>query len=185
MNTHTDIGNIFTADKIAALAKSADQAQSPQLSDSQQSSLLEKIKGLLIEENAVLVAHYYVDGIIQDLAEATGGFVGDSLEMAKFGLNHDAQTVVVAGVRFMGDTAKILSPEKRILMVEMDAECSLDLACGIEEFDAFCDQHPDRTVVVYAHTSAAVKARADWVVTSSIALEIVEHLDSEGKDIIW
>lgn len=85
----------------------------------------------------------------------------------------------------MGETAKILSPEKRVLMPTLDATCSLDLGCPIDEFSEFCDQHPDRTVVVYANTSAAVKARADWVVTSSIAVDVVEHLDAEGGKILW
>ncbi|MGB7802343.1 quinolinate synthase NadA [Buttiauxella sp.] len=145
----------------------------------------EKIKRLLKERNAVMVAHYYTDPEIQALAEETGGCISDSLEMARFGANHPATTLLVAGVRFMGETAKILSPEKTILMPTLNAECSLDLGCPIEEFNAFCDQHPDRTVVVYANTSAAVKARADWVVTSSIAVELIEHLDSLGQKIIW
>jgi quinolinate synthase len=122
---------------------------------------------------------------LQDLAEETGGCVSDSLEMARFGFNHPAKTVVVCGVRFMGETAKILNPEKRVLMPELEAECSLDLGCPADEFSRFCDQHPDRTVVVYANTSAAVKARADWMVTSSIGLKIVEHLHAQGKKIIW
>ncbi|MBL4910025.1 MAG: quinolinate synthase NadA [Alteromonadaceae bacterium] len=145
----------------------------------------EKIKYLLKEKNAVLVAHYYTDPEIQALAEETGGCVADSLEMARFGNQHIADTLIVAGVKFMGETAKILTPEKTVLMPELEATCSLDLGCPIDEFSAFCDQHPDHTVVVYANTSAAVKARADWVVTSSIALEIVEMLASEGKPIIW
>ncbi|MGR2766832.1 quinolinate synthase NadA [Photobacterium ganghwense] len=144
-----------------------------------------KIKALLKEKDAVLVAHYYTDPEIQALAEETGGFVGDSLEMAKFGNQHPAKTLVVCGVRFMGESAKILTPEKTVLMPTLEAECSLDLGCPADKFAEFCDAHPDHTVVVYANTSAAVKARADWVVTSSIALEIVEHLDSEGKPIIW
>lgn len=144
-----------------------------------------KIKKLLIEKDAVLVAHYYTDPEIQALAEETGGYVADSLEMARFGRDHDAKTLIIAGVRFMGETAKILTPHKTVLMPELEATCSLDVGCPVDEFSAFCDQHPDRVVVVYANTSAAVKARADWVVTSSIALEIVEHLDSEGKKIIW
>ena len=144
-----------------------------------------KIKQLLKEKNAVLVAHYYTDPEIQALAEETGGCVADSLEMARFGSAHEADTLIVAGVKFMGETAKILTPEKTVLMPELEATCSLDLGCPIDEFSAFCDQHPDHTVVVYANTSAAVKARADWVVTSSIALEIVEMLDSEGKSIVW
>lgn len=145
----------------------------------------EKIKRLLKERNAVMVAHYYTDPEIQALAEKTGGCVADSLEMARFGSQHSASTLLVAGVRFMGETAKILSPEKTILMPTLQAECSLDLGCPIDEFNRFCDQHPDRTVVVYANTSAAVKARADWVVTSSIAVELIEHLDSLGEKIIW
>jgi len=145
----------------------------------------EKIKQLLIEKNAVLVAHYYTDPEIQALAEETGGCVADSLEMARFGNQHPADTLIVAGVKFMGETAKILTPEKTVLMPELEATCSLDLGCPIDEFSSFCDQHPDHTVVVYANTSAAVKARADWVVTSSIALEIVDMLESEGKPILW
>ncbi len=145
----------------------------------------DKIKRLLKQRNAVMVAHYYTDPEIQALAEATGGCVADSLEMARFGSTHSATTLLVAGVRFMGETAKILSPEKTVLMPTLKAECSLDLGCPVEEFSAFCDAHPDRTVVVYANTSAAVKARADWVVTSSIAVELIEHLDSLGEKIIW
>ncbi len=144
-----------------------------------------RIKKLLIERDAVLVAHYYTDPEIQALAEETGGCVADSLEMARFGNNHKAKTLIVAGVKFMGETAKILTPEKTVLMPDLEATCSLDLGCPADEFSDFCDQHPDHTVVVYANTSAAVKARADWVVTSSVALEIVEHLDSEDKKIIW
>ena len=151
----------------------------------EKAALKERIKRLLKERGAVLVAHYYVDADLQDLAEETGGCVSDSLEMARFGRDHAAQTLVVAGVRFMGETAKILSPEKTILMPDLDATCSLDLGCPIEEFSAFCDQHPDRTVVVYANTSAAVKARADWMVTSSIGLDIVAHLHAQGKKILW
>tara|TARA_R110001592_G_scaffold93088_2_gene270553 strand:+ start:294 stop:1328 length:1035 start_codon:yes stop_codon:yes gene_type:complete len=144
-----------------------------------------KIKRLLKEKDAVIVAHYYTDPIIQALAEETGGFISDSLEMARFGRDHKAKTLVVAGVKFMGETAKILSSEKRVLMPTLEATCSLDIGCPIEEFSAFCDQYPDHTVVVYANTSAAVKARADWVVTSSIALDIVRHLDKQGEKILW
>jgi quinolinate synthase len=139
----------------------------------------------LQERNAVLVAHYYVDGHLQDLALNTGGCVSDSLEMARFGRDHPAQTLVVAGVRFMGETAKILSPEKTVLMPDLDATCSLDLGCPADDFNAFCDAHPDRQVVVYANTSAAVKARADWMVTSSCAVDIVAHLQAQGQKILW
>ncbi len=155
------------------------------LSAAEQQTLTADIKQLLQARQAVLIAHYYTDPEIQALAEATGGFVGDSLEMARFGKQHAAKTLIIAGVRFMGETAKILSPEKQVLMPTLHAECSLDLGCPIEAFSDFCDQHPEHTVVVYANTSAAVKARADWVVTSSIALQVVEHLDAEGKKILW
>jgi quinolinate synthase len=140
---------------------------------------------LLKAHDAVLVAHYYVDGDLQDLALETGGIVADSLEMARFGRDHAAQTLVVAGVRFMGESAKILSPQKRVLMPDLEATCSLDLGCPPGEFSAFCDAHPDRKVVVYANTSAAVKARADWMVTSSCALAIVSHLHAQGEKILW
>ncbi len=151
----------------------------------EKAALKNRIKILLQQKQAVLVAHYYVDADLQDLAEETGGCVSDSLEMARFGRDHPARTLVVAGVRFMGETAKILSPEKQILMPDLDATCSLDLGCPADEFSAFCDAHPDRVVVVYANTSAAVKARADWMVTSSIGLDIVAHLHARGKKILW
>lgn len=157
----------------------------PEESAAEQEFYREKIKALLVERDAVIVAHYYTDPAIQALAEETGGIVSDSLEMARFGKRHPASTLMVAGVKFMGETAKILTPEKTVLMPTLEATCSLDIGCPIEEFSAFCDEHPDRTVVVYANTSAAVKARADWVVTSSIALDVVEHLDSEGEKILW
>lgn len=145
----------------------------------------ERIKALLKARDAVLVAHYYTDAEIQSLAEETGGCVSDSLEMARFGKEHPASTLIVAGVRFMGETAKILSPEKRVFMPTLEATCSLDIGCPVDEFSAFCDQHPDRTVVVYANTSAAVKARADWVVTSSIAVDLIDYLDQRGEKILW
>lgn len=155
------------------------------LSPEQQQDYKTKIRALLKARNAVLIAHYYTDPEIQALAEETGGFVGDSLEMARFGKQHAAQTLIIAGVRFMGETAKILSPEKQVLMPTLKAECSLDLGCPADEFSTFCDAHPEYTVVVYANTSVAVKARADWIVTSSIAVELIEHLDAQGKKIIW
>ena len=144
-----------------------------------------RIKRLLKEHNAVMVSHYYVHPDLQDLAIETGGIVSDSLEMARFGRDHAAQTLIVSGVRFMGETAKILSPEKTVLMPDLDATCSLDLGCPVADFSAFCDQHPDRTVVVYANTSAAVKARSDWLVTSSCALDIVKALKDKGHKILW
>src|SRR5690554_2616851 len=172
------------AERILVQAHLAAKQVKP-LTAEQQAEYFQQIASELKQRNAVLVAHYYCDPAIQQLAEETGGRVADSLEMARFGKEHPAQTLVVAGVRFMGETAKILSPEKRVLMPTLDATCSLDLGCPIQEFSAFCDQHPERTVVVYANTSAAVKARADWVVTSSCALEIVESLMDNGEKILW
>ena len=161
------------------------QAQIPNFSNEKRAQLITKIKQLLERENAVLVAHYYTHEDLQEIAEQTGGCVADSLEMARFGNEHSASTLIVAGVKFMGETAKILNPEKRVLMPTLEATCSLDLSCPADQFSAFCDQHPDRTSVVYANTSAAVKARADWVVTSSCAVKIISHLMDQNKNILW
>lgn len=157
----------------------------PALSDKEINEYTDRIADKLKKKDAVVIAHYYTNDEVQQLAEKTGGFIGDSLEMAKWGRSNKAKTVIVAGVRFMGETAKILSPEKTVLMPDLQAECSLDLGCPADEFDRFCSEHPDHTVVVYANTSAAVKARADYVVTSSIALEMIEYLNLCGKKIIW
>ena len=146
---------------------------------------IDEIKQLLKEQDAVLVAHYYVSEDLQQLADETGGYVSDSLDMARFGQEHSAKTIIVAGVRFMGETAKILTPEKRVLMPTLEAECSLDLSCPADSFTEFCDQYPDHTVVVYSNTSAAVKARADYVVTSSIAVDLVSWLGEQGKKVVW
>ncbi|MEY3980934.1 MAG: quinolinate synthetase complex, subunit [Pseudomonadota bacterium] len=172
------------ADGISCVTSAWAKVPAP-VTPQQRAQLKDRARTLLKEKGAVLVAHYYVDADLQDLAEETGGRVSDSLEMARFGRDHAAKTLVVAGVRFMGETAKILSPDKTILMHDLDATCSLDLGCPVDEFTAFCDAHPDRTVVVYANTSAAVKARADWMVTSSIGLDIVKHLHAQGQKIIW
>ena len=155
------------------------------ISEAERAALFERIKQLLKVQDATLIAHYYTDKDIQVLAEETGGYVSDSLDMARFGREHKASTLLIAGVRFMGETAKILSPEERILMPTVQAECSLDLGCPADEFSEFCDQHPERTVVVYANTSADVKARADWVVTSSNAIKVIEHLVDDGEKILW
>ncbi len=157
----------------------------PELTPEEREDTKARIRRLLKEKNAVMVSHYYVHPDLQELAEETGGIVSDSLEMARFGRDHAAETLVVSGVRFMGETAKILSPAKRILMPDLDATCSLDLGCPIDQFSEFCDAHPDRTVVVYANTSAAVKARSDWLVTSSCALDIVRALKDAGQKILW
>ena len=173
------------ADGATCSTKHAWARVPPELSPAERAALKDKIRRLLKEKNAVMVSHYYVHPDLQDLAEETGGIVSDSLEMARFGRDHAAQTLVVSGVRFMGETAKILSPEKTVLMPDLDATCSLDLGCPADAFSAFCDAHPDRTVVVYANTSAAVKARADWLVTSSCALDIVRALKDQGHKILW
>ncbi len=155
------------------------------LSDDERTTLKAHIKMLMKQQDAVLVAHYYTSADLQDLAEETGGCVSDSLEMARFGHAHPAKTLIVAGVKFMGETAKILNPEKRVIMPDLNADCSLDLACPADAFAAFCDAHPDRLSVVYANTSAAVKARADWVVTSGIAVKIIKHLHQQGHKLLW
>jgi len=144
-----------------------------------------KTKSLLKNNNAKIIAHYYVDELVQRLAEDTGGLVSDSLEMARYGAKQKESTLIVAGVRFMGETAKILSPDKKILMLDMEATCPLDTGCDYINFKKFCDDHPDREVVVYANTSAEVKSIADWVVTSSMAVSLIEHLTSLGKKLIW
>ncbi|MDN5565528.1 MAG: quinolinate synthase NadA [Psychrobacter sp.] len=188
MTTYPYYAPLLSTDKRNAIQLNIEYAKAKMPADLPRAKRLEveaHIKQLLIDNNAVLVAHYYVDPFIQDLALATGGCVGDSLEMARFGQVHSAQTLVVAGVRFMGESAKILSMDKTILMPDLEAECSLDLGCPVDEFSSFCDAHPERTVVVYANTSAAVKARADWVVTSSVGIDIVRHLHVQGETIIW
>lgn len=179
----------IASDRLQAIREQVqhhlDQGAAAALSPRREAELVAFIKDRLRAHDAVLVAHYYTAPEIQALAEQTGGCVADSLEMARFGRDHPARTLVVAGVRFMGETAKILTPEKRVLMPTLDATCSLDLGCPADEFSAFCDQHPQRQVVVYANTSAAVKARADWVVTSSIAVEVAAHLADRGEKILW
>lgn len=182
----TDLSSEIPRLRDAVIQRLVAQAPQPApLTHEQRETLRERIKAELKARDAVLVVHFYVDAELQKLAEETGGRVSDSLDMADFGSRHAAKTLVVIGVRFMGETAKILSPEKTVLMPTLQAECSLDLGCPADEFAAFCDQHPERTVVVYANTSAAVKARADWVVTSSNALAIVNHLKDRGEKILW
>ncbi|HEY5601652.1 MAG TPA: quinolinate synthase NadA [Gammaproteobacteria bacterium] len=181
MNNAVDVP-LKLRDSIIALAEHAAQPVPPS-GDSRQ--LVQHIKALLKQKNAVIIAHYYTEEHLQVLADETGGHVADSLNMADFGNRHPAQTLVIVGVKFMGETAKILNPEKRVLMPDLEATCSLDLACPAAEFSAFCDEHPGHKVVVYANTSAAVKARADWVVTSSNAVDIVNYLKEQGEKIIF
>ncbi|MES2663884.1 MAG: quinolinate synthase NadA [Pseudomonadota bacterium] len=146
---------------------------------------LQHLSNHLKAHNAVLIAHYYTSADIQALAEYSGGCVADSLEMARFGAEHSAAKVIVAGVRFMAETAKILTPNKEVFLLAEEATCSLDLGCPPEDFAKFRAEYPDRTVVVYANTSAAVKAQSDWVVTSRIAVPLIEHLDLQGEKILW
>lgn len=178
-------GNDLAADRAVVKAW-LDRVPTRAEPDAQQDAeLTQCIKQLLREKNALLVAHYYTDAKLQALAEETGGCVADSLEMARFGTRSKADTLVVAGVRFMGETAKVLNPEKTVLMPTLEATCSLDIGCPAEAFGAFCRANPDHEVVVYANTSVAVKAIADWVVTSAIAVDVVEHLIVAGKKVIW
>jgi len=169
--------------RIQKLAASA--PTQPWLNKAEKEALKVEIKSLLKQNNAQLVAHYYVDDDLQALAEETGGVVADSLEMANFGAQSNADMLVVCGVRFMGETSKMLSPDKTVLMPDLEATCSLDVGCPADEFAEFCAKHPDRTVLVYANTSAEVKAVADWVVTSGNALQIVRHLKEKGHKLIW
>ena len=180
MTTETSLAEICTVKR-----EDIPKIVTEELSDTERDELKSRVKQLLKEQNAVMVAHYYTDPDLQLIADATVGYVSDSLDMARFGNESEADTLVVCGVKFMGETAKILNPEKRILMPDLNADCSLDIGCPIKEFSEFCDQHPDRTVVVYANTSAAVKARSDWVVTSGSALDVINHLHAKGEKFIW
>ena len=180
MTTDTSLAEICTVKR-----EDIPETVTEEYSDAERDELKSRIKQLLKEQNAVMVAHYYTDPDLQLIADATVGYVSDSLDMALFGNESEAHNLVVCGVKFMGETAKILNPEKRILMPDLNADCSLDIGCPIDAFSEFCDQHPDRTVVVYANTSAAVKARSDWVVTSGSALDIINHLQAKGQKFIW
>lgn len=144
-----------------------------------------EVRTLLQQHNAVLISHYYTNNAVQALTEATGGMVADSLAMTQFGATHSADTLIVSGVRFMAETAKVLNPNKRVVTTDAQATCSLDLLCPADELQQWREKHPERETVVYINTSAEVKALADWVVTSSIAEELIDHLHAEGKQILW
>ena len=141
------------------------------------SELIEKITKLKKEKNAVILAHYYQTGDIQDIADMTG----DSLALAQWATKTDADIIVLCGVHFMGETAKILSPEKKVLVPDLDAGCSLADSCPADEFETFIRQHPGHTVVSYVNTTAAVKALTDIVVTSTNAKKIVDQLPEDEK----
>lgn len=135
----------------------------------------EQIKQLAKEKNAVILAHYYVDGAIQDIAD----FVGDSLALAQKAAETTADIIVMCGVNFMGETCKILCPEKKVLIPDATATCSLAESCPAKEFEAFVKSHPGHTVISYVNTSADIKALTDVVVTSSNARQVVEYFPKE------
>lgn len=141
------------------------------------SELIEKINTLRKEKNAIILAHYYQESDIQDIAD----FVGDSLALAQWATKTTADIIVLCGVHFMGETAKILSPEKRVFIPDMMAGCSLADSCPADEFEEFTKAHPDHTVISYVNTTAAVKALTDIVVTSTNAKQIVESLPEDEK----
>lgn len=139
--------------------------------------LKKEIRRLAKEKNAVIMAHYYVDGEIQDLAD----FIGDSLALAQEAAKTDADIIVLCGVHFMGETAAILCPDKKVLVPDPAATCSLAESCPADEFAQFVAAHPDHTVISYVNTTAATKAVTDIVVTSSNARQIVESLPKDAK----
>ncbi len=139
--------------------------------------LIEQINVLKKNKNAIILAHYYQESDIQDIAD----FVGDSLALAQWAAKTTADIIVLCGVHFMGETAKILSPDKRVFIPDMKAGCSLAESCPADEFGAFVHSHPDHTVISYVNTTAAVKALTDIVVTSTNAKVIVESLPEDEK----
>lgn len=138
-------------------------------------ALKEKIEALKRERNAVILAHYYTEGDVQDVAD----FVGDSLALSQKAATTDADVILFAGVHFMGETAKILSPQKTVLMPDMAAGCSLADSCRADDFAAFIAAHPGHTVISYVNTTAEVKALTDIVCTSSNAVQIVQSLPAD------
>jgi len=139
--------------------------------------LVKSIKELQKEKNAIILAHYYQEPAIQDIAD----YVGDSLALAQHAANTDADIIVLCGVHFMGETAKILSPEKRVFVPDLNAGCSLADSCPANEFKEFIEKHQGYTVISYVNTSAAVKTLTDVVVTSTNARQIVESFPPETK----
>ena len=139
--------------------------------------LISEIKRLRQEKNAVIMAHYYQTGDLQDIAD----MVGDSLALAQYAAKTEADIIVLCGVHFMGETAKILSPQKKVLVPDIEAGCSLADSCPADEFERFVKAHPDHTVVSYVNTTAAVKAHTDIVVTSTNAKKIIDSLPLDAK----
>lgn len=140
-------------------------------------NLRNEIREMCKEKNAVIMAHYYTEGIIQDVAD----FVGDSLALAQKAAKTDADIIVMCGVHFMGETNKILCPDKKVLIPDLNATCSLAESCPATEFEAFVKAHPEHTVISYVNTTAATKAVTDVVVTSSNARQIVESMPENEK----
>jgi len=140
-------------------------------------NILEKIKILKQEKNAIILAHYYVDGEIQDIAD----FVGDSLALSQMAAKTNADIIVFAGVHFMAETAKIVSPQKKVLLPDLNSGCSLSDSCSAESFELFLKNYPDSVVVSYVNTTAKVKTLTDIVCTSSNAKEIVESIPKDKK----
>ena len=138
---------------------------------------VEEIKKIKSEKNAVIMAHYYQSADIQDIAD----YIGDSLALAQWAAKTDADIIVMCGVHFMGETAKILSPDKKVLVPDMAAGCSLADSCPADEFAKFVKQYPDHTVISYVNTTAAVKAHTDVVVTSTNAKKIVDSFPMDAK----
>lgn len=143
----------------------------------EKSELISEIQRLKKEKNAVIMAHYYQTGDIQDIAD----MIGDSLALAQWAAKTDADTIVLCGVHFMGETAKILSPQKKVLIPDLQAGCSLADSCPADQFEAFIKAHPDHTVISYVNTTAAVKALTDVVVTSTNAKKIVDQFPADAK----
>lgn len=139
--------------------------------------LIQEIRSLCKQKNAVIMAHYYQTDEIQEIAD----HIGDSLALAQWAAKTEAEIIVLCGVHFMGETAKIISPQKRVLIPDMEAGCSLADSCPADQFEAFIRQHPDHTVISYVNTTAAVKALTDVVVTSTNARQIVESFPKEEK----
>ena len=139
--------------------------------------LAAEIRRLAAEKRAVIMAHYYTESVVQDVAD----FVGDSLALAQYAAKTDAAIIVMCGVHFMGETCKILCPDKKVLVPDMNATCSLAESCPADEFEKFVGQHPGSTVISYVNTTAAVKAVTDIVVTSGNAMKIVSSLPKDEK----
>lgn len=136
-----------------------------------------EIKRMKAEKNAIILAHYYQTGDVQDIAD----FVGDSLALSQKASENNADIILFAGVKFMAETAKILAPEKRVLLPDLNAGCSLADSCKANDFEKFIKEHPGRTIISYVNTSAEIKALSDIICTSSNAVQIVESLPKDEK----